>query len=243
MQIIAQNTWSFCLLQTFVEFGESRTLCRTCVTFSLSLSLSPPLSPLSLSLSLSLSLLFARLLTQVDRWKRAKLGKPVARISGGIPNRRGNPRHLEIDGVRFRCNWRHRVRATSPTSSPTSRSRMYIGYIENVSRDGTKRDERGRIRVVRGEEIRVHPSLVMRTGTSPWTCRLLFARSITVTYGWTVSKGWIEMGKEGERREENYSRVYHEAIEELKSSVSLYENLFFILLLSQYILRCCSSRC
>lgn len=146
---------------------------------------------LSLSLFLSLARSFARLLTQVDRWKRAKLGnqKPVARISGGIPNRRGNPRHLEIDGVRFRCNWRHRVRATSPTSSPTSRSRMYIGYIENVSRDGTKRDERGGIRAVRGEEICVHPSLVMRTGTSPRTCRLLFARSITVTYGWTVFKG------------------------------------------------------
>lgn len=51
----------------------------------------------------------------------------------------------------------------------------------------------------REREIRVHPSLVMRMGTSPRTRRLLFARSITVTYrrGTAVSKGWVVRASKG----------------------------------------------
>lgn len=66
----------------------------------------------------------------------------------------------------------------------------------------------------------------MRTGTSFRTCWLLFARSITVTYERTMSKGWIETqkGREREggrekRREENYRCACHKATEESRPSI------------------------
>lgn len=188
----------------------------------------------------ALSLSFA----QVDRRKRAKSGnqEPVARISSGIPNRHGNPRHLEIDGVRFRCNWRHRVRVTSPTSSPTSRSRMHTGYIENVRANGTRWEE-AKGPTAREAEIRVHPGLVMRTGTSRRTRRLLFARSITITYGRTGFKGWIEGKRESKERKITVEHITKKTIDEPRSFASL-EDLFFTLLHLQYIsrVRRCSPR-
>lgn len=170
---------------------------------------------MSLFLSPSFSLCF---FLQFDRWKLPATAG--CRISGGIPNRRGISRST---GARFRCNWRHRARVTSPTSSPTSRSRMYVVrtyvrsylYIAFLAMGRTERDEKvtegqkggqekdkdGPRRAAREteREIRVYPSLVMRMGTSPYTRRLLFARSITVTYGHTVSKGWVANERTSER--------------------------------------------
>lgn len=75
----------------------------------------------------------------------------------------------------------------------------------------------------------------MRTGTSNRTCRLLFARSITITYGQTVFKGRIETEKEEEGREENYSRAYHEDNRRAETSpLCVRGDLFFTLLLSQF---------
>jgi len=134
-------------LLTFVESRESRTLCCTRVVYSLSLTHTH---------SLTHSLIHTHIHSFThSSWsvETAETQEPVARISDGIPNRRGNPRHLEIDGARFRCNWRHRVRVTLPTSSPTSRSRMYIGYIERTfraaGRDGDRgiRDDKGSPRI------------------------------------------------------------------------------------------------
>jgi len=89
------------------------------------------------------------LLVRSIRWAMGET-ESVVRISGGIPNRRGNPRHLEIDGARFRCNWRHRVRVTSPTSSPTSRSRVYVADTE-TERERERARERAFSGTGRGE--------------------------------------------------------------------------------------------
>lgn len=63
------------------------------------------------------------------------------------------------------------------------------------------------------------------------TCRLLFARSITVRLGLrqTVFKGRIETEKEEEGREENCSRAYHEdnrRVETASASVRPRKSLF-----------------
>lgn len=66
-------------------------------------------------------------------------------------------------GPRFRCNWRHRVRVTSPTSSPTSRSRIctYPRIYRALPATGRREragEGRGRTWVrVREKEIRAHP--------------------------------------------------------------------------------------